>query len=148
MRITADRRIEVNEGVEVTEAAQKVLEAMQWMLKPTQDVDYWIREATAARQAEMALRRELEAQPAQEPLACERCKQLEEQAYDLLGQLQVANLKWSVARPEQEPPKYAMRAYWEDDGRIGVVATVERPDGGFHLLGAIIDPPPAKEKAE
>jgi hypothetical protein len=70
MRITADRRIEVNEGVEVTEAAQKVLEAMRWMLKP-----------------------------AQEPVACERCKQLEEQAYDLLGQLQAANLKWSVAHP-------------------------------------------------
>ena len=32
MRITADRRIEVNEDVEVTEAANKVLEAMQWML--------------------------------------------------------------------------------------------------------------------
>jgi len=48
----------------------------------------------------------------------------------------------------QETPKYAIKAYWENDGRIGVVATVERPDGGFHLLGAIIDPPPAKEKAE
>jgi len=33
------------------------------------------------------------------PLACERCKQLEEQVYDLLGQLKVANLKWSVAHP-------------------------------------------------
>jgi hypothetical protein len=33
--------------------------------QPAQDVDYWIREATAARQAEMAMRRELEAQPAQ-----------------------------------------------------------------------------------
>jgi hypothetical protein len=32
MRITADRRIEVNEAVEVTEAAKKVLEAMQLML--------------------------------------------------------------------------------------------------------------------
>jgi predicted RNA binding protein with dsRBD fold (UPF0201 family) len=32
MHITADRRIEVNEDVEVTEAAKKVLEAMQWML--------------------------------------------------------------------------------------------------------------------
>jgi len=31
--------------------------------QPEQDVDYWIREATAARQAEMAMRRELEAQP-------------------------------------------------------------------------------------
>jgi hypothetical protein len=35
----------------------------------------------------------------QEPVACERCKQLEEQVYDLLGQLKVANLKWSVAHP-------------------------------------------------
>jgi hypothetical protein len=32
MKITADRRIEVNEDVEVPEAAKKVLEAMQWML--------------------------------------------------------------------------------------------------------------------
>jgi len=32
MRITADRRIEVNEGVEVTEAAQKVLDVMQQLL--------------------------------------------------------------------------------------------------------------------
>ena len=37
--------------------------------QPAQEVDYWIREATAARQAEMALRRELEAQPAQELVA-------------------------------------------------------------------------------
>jgi hypothetical protein len=33
--------------------------------QPAQDVDYWIREATAARQAEMAMRRELDAQPVQ-----------------------------------------------------------------------------------
>jgi hypothetical protein len=33
MRITADRRIEVNEDVEVTDAAQKVLDAMQYLLK-------------------------------------------------------------------------------------------------------------------
>ena len=32
MKITADRRIEVNEAVEVTEAAKKVLEAMQYLL--------------------------------------------------------------------------------------------------------------------
>jgi hypothetical protein len=32
MRITSDRRIEVNEDVEVTEAAQKVLDAMQHLL--------------------------------------------------------------------------------------------------------------------
>jgi hypothetical protein len=41
MRITADRRIEVNEGVKVTEAAKKVLEAMQWMLKPAQEPVAW-----------------------------------------------------------------------------------------------------------
>ena len=34
MRITADRRIEVNEGIEVNDAAKKVLEAMQHMLTP------------------------------------------------------------------------------------------------------------------
>jgi len=34
MRITADKRIEVNEDVEVTEAAKKVLKAMQHMLTP------------------------------------------------------------------------------------------------------------------
>jgi hypothetical protein len=33
MKITADRRIEVNEDIEVTEAAKKVLECMQTMLK-------------------------------------------------------------------------------------------------------------------
>jgi hypothetical protein len=40
------------------------------LAQPAREVDYWIREATAARQAEMALRRELdEAQSAQEPVA-------------------------------------------------------------------------------
>jgi len=39
MRITADRRIEVNEGVDVSEAAQKVLDAMQTML------DVWLERA-------------------------------------------------------------------------------------------------------
>jgi predicted RNA binding protein with dsRBD fold (UPF0201 family) len=34
MRITADRRIEVNEDVDVTEAAQAVLDALQHMLTP------------------------------------------------------------------------------------------------------------------
>jgi hypothetical protein len=35
-------------------------------------------------------------QPEQEPVACERCKQLEEQGYDLLGKLKVANIKLSM----------------------------------------------------
>ena len=80
MRITADRRIEVNEDVEVTEAAQKVLDAMQYLLKAQ----------------------------------------------------------------TQEPPKYSFKTHWEKDGRIGVVAVVERSDGGFHVLEDIIDAP--KEK--
>ena len=40
------------------------------------------------------------AQPEQEPVACERCKQLEEQAYDLVGELRVANIKLSM-RPQR-----------------------------------------------
>ena len=47
-------------------------------------------------------------------------------------------------RTEQEPPKYSFKAHWEKDGRIGVVAVVERLDGGFHVLEDIIDAP--KEK--
>lgn len=43
MRITADKRIEVNEGVDVTEAAQKVLAAMQTLL----DRAYGTQEPTA-----------------------------------------------------------------------------------------------------
>ena len=37
MRITADRRIEVNENVDVTYAAQKVLDAMQYLLEPKRE---------------------------------------------------------------------------------------------------------------
>ena len=40
------------------------------------------------------------AQPQQEPVACKRCKQLEEQAYDLVGELRVANIKLSM-RPQR-----------------------------------------------
>lgn len=44
-------------------------------------------------------------------------------------------------RTEQEPPKYSFKTHWEKDGRIGVVAVVERPDGGVHILEDIIDMP-------
>jgi len=37
-----------------------------------------------------------------EPVACERCKQLEEQAYDLLGKLQAANLSVSMFKLSAE----------------------------------------------
>ena len=46
---------------------------------------------------------------------------------------------------EQEPPKYSFKAYWETDGRIGVVACIERPDGGVHLMSEILDLPPSTE---
>jgi hypothetical protein len=36
-----------------------------------------------------------------EPVACERCKQLEEQAYDLLGKLKVANIKLAYTPPQR-----------------------------------------------
>jgi len=41
----------------------------------------------------------------------------------------------------QEPTKYSFKAHWEADGCIGVVAAIERLDGGVHLLKDIIDPP-------
>jgi hypothetical protein len=42
MRITADRRIEVNEDVEVTEAAQKVLDAMRCLLAALPARGKWV----------------------------------------------------------------------------------------------------------
>jgi hypothetical protein len=46
----------------------------------------------------------------------------------------------------QEPTKYSFRAHWEADGCIGVVAAIERLDGGVHLLKDTIDAPqPAQE---
>ena len=44
-------------------------------------------------------------------------------------------------QPAQEPTKYSFRAHWEADGCIGVVAAIERLDGGVHLLKDIIDAP-------
>ena len=41
----------------------------------------------------------------------------------------------------QEPPQYSFKAYWAEDGRIGVVAAIERLDGGVHLLKDFIDAP-------
>jgi len=41
----------------------------------------------------------------------------------------------------QEPTKYSFKAHWEEDGCIGVVAAIERLDGGVHLLKDIIDAP-------
>jgi hypothetical protein len=56
-------------------------------------------EAFAKLVSEKAIKEALE-QTEQKPVACERCKQLEEQAYDLLGKLKVANIKLSM-RPQR-----------------------------------------------
>ena len=46
----------------------------------------------------------------------------------------------------QEPLQYSFKAYWAEDGRIGVVACIIRPDGGPHIMEEFIDPPqPAQE---
>jgi hypothetical protein len=55
-----------NEDDQLTPAKTAIAKCKEALAQPAQDVDYWIREATAARQAEMAMRRELETQPAQE----------------------------------------------------------------------------------
>ena len=51
-----------------------------------------------------------------------------------------------AAQPAQEPPQYSFKAYWAEDGRIGVVGCIIRPDGGPHILEEFIDPPQATEK--
>jgi hypothetical protein len=84
------------------EALKLALEALENMCDTQSNPDRrnfpTIHDYGKARLACIAIKAAL-AQPAQEPVACERCKQLEGQAYDLLGQLKVANLKWSVAHP-------------------------------------------------
>jgi hypothetical protein len=46
--------------------------------------------------------------------------------------------------PSLEFPKHSIKAFWMDDGRIGVVAAVQRQDGGFHLMQDILDLPKVK----
>jgi len=53
----------------------------------------------------------------------------------------VTAINKALAQPAQEPTKYSFRAHWEADGCIGVVAAIERLDGGVHLLKDIIDAP-------
>jgi hypothetical protein len=103
---------------------------------------------------------------------CEDCPdkppptpQRTEQDWDALAEKQLASIKRDMKtgledaavrathkvmaefeiQSEQEPPKYSFKAYWETDGRIGVVACVDRPDGGVHLMSEILDLPPSTE---
>ena len=71
------------------EALKLALEALEEARTNDDSCEKWDRNKKAINAIKEAL-----AQP-----ECARCKDLEEQAYDLLGQLKVANLKWSVAHP-------------------------------------------------
>jgi hypothetical protein len=53
------------------------------------------------------------------------------------------NLKETI-EPSLDFPKHSIKAFWMDDGRIGVVAAVQREDGGFHLMQDILDLPKDK----
>ena len=100
--------------------------------QPAQEVDYWIREATAARQAEMALRRELEAQPAQEPVVqpapgyCKNCKD-----YTIEEPL--------PAQPAQEP--VAWMVYTQDGKSVYVTDNPTDIQEGQRALPLYTTPP-------
>ena len=53
------------------------------------------------------------------------------------------NLKETI-EPSLDFPKHSIKAFWMDDGCIGVVAAVQREDGGFHLMQDILDLPKDK----
>ena len=61
------------------------------------------------------------------------------------SQIVITAIKEILSQPEQEPPKHSIKAYWMDDDRIGVVAAVQRQDGGFHLMQDILDLPKEKK---
>ena len=71
----------------------------------------------------------------------------EDEAFEEIERIQRTRTQWVPVEKKQndtDPPKYAIRAHWEEDGRIGVVVAIVRPDGGIHLLQNIIDPPKRK----
>jgi hypothetical protein len=99
--------------------------------QPAQDVDYWIREATAARQAEMAMRRELEAQPAQEPPSEWAGIKAILDEYGLQAIDFVADFKAALARSPQQEAIYGMN---QDDWKDVVAAITKVRDGrGVYL---------------
>jgi hypothetical protein len=51
-----------------------------------------------------------------------------------------------VGTPPFEFPKHSFKAFWTEDGRIGVIAIVQRTDGGIHMMQDIIDVPPKEKK--
>lgn len=89
------------------------------------DVHYWQGKAHRA-----------EAQPEQEPVACKRCKQLEEQGYDLLGKLKVANIKLSMR--SQRIWAGLMRGV-RVEGDTVVIKVKNGNDAARKLCGALIE---------
>ena len=57
-------------------------------------------------------------QRTERPVDCERCNRLEEQAYDLVGELRVANIKLSM-RPQRTWVGLTDEEIWEAVSRIG-----------------------------
>jgi hypothetical protein len=53
--------------------------------------------------------------------------------------------KPTVGTPPFEFPSHSFQAYWTKDGLIGVIAVVQRQDGGYHIMQSKIAPPD-KEK--
>jgi len=92
-------------------------------------------EAFAKLVSEKAIKEALE-QTEQKPVACERCKQLEEQAYDLLGKLKVANIKLSMR--SQRTWAGLMRGV-RVDGDTVVIKVKNGNDAARELCGALIE---------
>lgn len=106
MRITADRRIEVNEDVEVTEAAQKVLDALQNLLKPPKtEQESFSPEAISATQAAWKMGYDA-AKAEQEPVAW---------YHDDFGTLELSRIQrvgWKplyAARPQRTEQNFCPR---------------------------------------
>ena len=72
-----------------------------------------------------------------EPVACERCKQLEEQAYDLLGKLTVANIKLAYT-PQQRTWVGLMRGV-RVEGDTVVISVHYGNDAARQVCGALIE---------
>jgi len=132
--------------------------------QPAQDVDYWIREATAARQAEMALRRELEAQPAQEPVTESETLKLAlealEEYADQEGKTRAADeaitaIKAALAQPADKLQEDLLNygTSWSIDGkRIDPMSVYKEPahcqctackDGVIHASDCAVHNAPA-----
>ena len=76
---------------------QYKLLAEQALAQPEQEpVAYWKEHAQGLQRDYDSLLADFQAQRTERPVDCERCNRLEEQAYDLVDKLRVANIKLSM----------------------------------------------------